>query len=211
MKRFRLSSIDPMEFTDELIETLINSKKFCRHLHISLQSGNNEILKLMKRRYTVEYYSELINSLSANIQDLAVGSDIIVGFPGESNQFFEDTYKNLEKLPISYIHVFTYSRRKGTLAAEMENQIPQEIKKIRNTKLTVLAARKNFEFRKSQLNKELEVLVEFTRDKETDLLKGRSDNYIPILIEGTDDLKNKLVKVKIIEVSENTTKGEILI
>ncbi|EKE03118.1 MAG: hypothetical protein ACD_20C00258G0001 [uncultured bacterium] len=211
LKRFRLSSIDPMEFTDELIETLINSKKFCRHLHISLQSGNNEILKLMKRRYTVEYYSELINSLSANIPDLAMGSDIIVGFPGESNQFFEDTYENLEKLPISYIHVFTYSRRKGTPAAEMENQIPQEIKKIRNTKLTELAARKNLEFRKSQLDKELEVLVEFTRDKETGLLKGRSDNYIPILIEGTDDLKNKLVKVKIIEVNENTTKGEILI
>ncbi|OGI18085.1 MAG: tRNA (N(6)-L-threonylcarbamoyladenosine(37)-C(2))-methylthiotransferase MtaB [Candidatus Melainabacteria bacterium RIFOXYA2_FULL_32_9] len=211
LKRFRLSSIDPIEFTDDLIETLINSKKFCRHLHISLQSGNNEILKLMRRRYSVEYYSDLINNLTKNIPNLAIGSDIIVGFPGETDEFFNDTYKNLENLPISYIHVFTYSKRKGTPAAEMENQIPQGIKKIRNNMLTELAAGKNLEFRKSQLNQELEVLIELTRDKKTGLLKGRSDNYIPVLINGKDDLKNKLIKIVITEIDQVTTKGEILI
>jgi len=210
LKRFRLSSIDPMEFTDDLIETLINSKKFCRHLHISLQSGNNEILKLMRRRYSVEYYSDLINNLTRNIPNLAIGSDIIVGFPGETDEFFNDTYKNLENLPISYIHVFTYSKRKGTPAAKMENQIPQEIKKIRNNKLTELAAGKNLKFRRGQLNQELEVLIELTRDRKTGLLKGRSDNYIPVLINGKDDLKNKLIKVVITEIDQDITKGEVL-
>lgn len=210
VKRFRLSSIDPVEFTDELIETLFSSKKFCRHLHISLQSGSNEILKLMKRRYSVEYYSDLINNLAKNISNLAIGSDIITGFPGETDELFEETYKNLENLPISYIHVFSYSKRKGTPAAEMPEQVPQEIKKNRNAKLQKLAINKNLEFRKSQIGHELEVLVELARDKKTGLLKGFSDNYINILIDSDDKFKNQLVKTKIIEVTSDVTIGENL-
>lgn len=209
LKRFRLSSIDPMEFNDELIKTISTSEKFCRHLHISFQSGNNEILKNMRRRYTVEYYSKLIKRLAKNIPDIAIGSDIIVGFPGETDEQFQDTYDNLKKLPISYIHVFSYSKRKGTPASLMENQIPEEIKKERNKKLTALAKRKNLEFRKSFLEKELEVLIELTRDKKTGLLKGVTDNFIPVLVEGTNDFKNKIVKVKITEIQDDKTFGEI--
>ncbi|HBG49983.1 MAG TPA: tRNA (N(6)-L-threonylcarbamoyladenosine(37)-C(2))-methylthiotransferase MtaB [Cyanobacteria bacterium UBA9971] len=208
LKRFRLSSIDPMEFTDELIETITNSEKFCRHLHISLQSGNNAILKAMKRRYSVEYYSELIEKLDKNIPDIAIGSDIIVGFPGETEEQFEDTCENLEKLPISYIHVFSYSKRKGTPADLMENQVPENIKKERNKRLTELAKRKNLDFRKSFLEKDLEVLVELARDKKSGLLKGMTDNFIPVLVDGSDDFKNKIVSVRIKKVEADNTFGE---
>ena len=210
LRRFRLSSIDPMEFTDELIETIINSAKFCRHLHISLQSGNNEILKAMRRRYSVEYYSDLIEKLAINIPKISIGSDIIVGFPGETQEQFEDTYKNLEKLPISYIHVFSYSKRKGTPAGLMENQIPEEIKKERNKKLTELAKKKNLDFRKSFIGKNLEMLVELTRDKKSGLLKGVTDNFIPILVEGPDEFKNKIMKVRIKEIKDDKTFGEFI-
>ncbi len=209
LKRFRLSSIDPMEFSDELIETITNSEKFCRHLHISLQSGNNAILKAMKRRYTVEYYTELMEKLCKNIPNLAIGSDIIVGFPGETQEQFEETYENLRKLPVSYIHVFSYSKRKGTPAAIMENQVPENIKKERNKKLTELAKAKNYEFRKSFIGKELKVLIELARDKKTNMLKGLTDNFIPVLIDGNDTLMNKIITVKIIEVNQDNTIGRL--
>jgi len=210
LKRFRISSIDPMEFNDDLIETLINSKKFCKHLHISLQSGSDEILKQMKRRYNVEYYTNLINNLTQNIPNLAVGSDIIVGFPGETQELFDITYQNLKNLPISYIHVFSYSRRKGTPADKMPNQVHDHIKKQRNTLLNELAAEKNLEFRKSQIGKETEILVEFSRDKKTGFLKGMTDNYISVQVEGDDSYINSLTKVIITEVTSECTKGKIV-
>lgn len=209
LKRYRLSSLDPMEFNDKLIETISNSKKFCRHLHISLQSGNNTVLKAMNRRYTVEYYSELINSLAEKIPDIAIGSDIIVGFPGESYEQFQNTYENLKKLPISYIHVFSYSKRKGTQASLMENQIPEHIKKERNKKLTELAKSKRFVFRENFLGKDLDVMIELSRDKKTGLLKGITDNFISVLVDGSDEFMNKLVKVEITEVKDDITFGEI--
>jgi len=210
LKRYRLSSIDPMEFTDELINTITNSEKFCHHLHISLQSGNNDILKAMKRRYSVEFYSELIEKFAKNIPNIAIGSDIIVGFPGETEEQFEDTYENLKKLPISYIHVFSYSKRVGTPANLMENQVPENIKKERNKKLTALANAKNLAFRESFIGKELEALIELSRDKGTGLLKGLTDNFIPVLVEGSDEFKNKIIKVKIKKVENNKTFGELV-
>jgi len=206
LKRFRLSSIDPMEFSDSLIETLINSKKFCRHLHISLQSGNDKILKLMKRRYTVEFYVNLIEKLTESIPNLAIGSDIIVGFPGESQEDFDITYNTLEALHVSYVHVFSYSRRKGTPADKMSGQVQENIKKSRNTALTELAARKNLEFRQSQVGKEAEVLFEFSRDKKTGLLKGMTDNFIHVLLDQDDSYKNTLTKVIISEATPEYTK-----
>ena len=199
-----------MEFNNELIDTLANSKKFCHHLHISLQSGNNEILSKMRRRYSVEYYSDLINTLTKKMPDLAVGSDIIVGFPGETEEYFSDTYKNIGKLPISYIHVFTFSPRNGTPAAVMLDQISPEIKKARNAKLTELAKTKNSEFIKTQLNKEMDILVELARDNKTGLLKGLTHNYIPVLIEGSDELKNTFIKIKITEFENFRVKGVII-
>jgi threonylcarbamoyladenosine tRNA methylthiotransferase MtaB len=210
LKRYRLSSIDPMEFTDELIKTISNSQKFCRHLHISLQSGNNEILKAMRRRYSVAYYSDLIKKLVGNIPELAIGSDIIVGFPGETEEQFENTYQNLNNLPISYIHVFSYSKRKGTPASLMENQVDEAIKKERNKKLTELAKQKSLDYRSSFVGKELEAMIELSRDKKTGLLKGVTDNFISILVEGSDDFMNKIAKVKISKLQDDLTFAEFI-
>lgn len=210
LKRYRLSSIDPMEFNDELIEFLSSSDKFCRHLHISLQSGNSEILKAMRRRYSVEYYSDLINKLVDKIPFINIGSDIIAGFPGETPELFEDTYNNLKSLPIGYIHVFTYSKRKGTPASEMPNQINEKIKKQRNYILKGLAEIKNLEFRKKMINRDFEIIVENSRDKKTGLLKGVTDNFITVLTEGHDELKNSVIKVKITCVDKNKTCGGII-
>jgi len=209
LKRYRLGSIDPMECTPEFVEIISGSEKFCRHLHISLQSGNNEILKKMRRRYTVENYSDLINLLAEKIPDIGIGSDIIVGFPSETDKQFQNTFQNLANLPISYIHVFSYSKRHATPAAEMPDQVPENIKKERNKILTNLAKEKNLEFRQKFLGKELEVLFEFARDKKTGMLKGLSDNFITVEAQGNDDLKNKILPVKISEIKDELTFGVI--
>jgi threonylcarbamoyladenosine tRNA methylthiotransferase MtaB len=211
LERYRLSSIDPVEFSDELLETLSRSKKFCRHFHISLQSGCDQILKQMNRRYSVEYYSELIEKINKMFSGIAIGSDIIVGFPGETDEHFEETYQNLKKLPLSYIHVFSYSRREGTPAFEMKNQVKESVKKERNKILTDLAKQKNLTFRKSFINKELEVLIEVQRDRKTKVLKGLSGNYIEVLVDADDKYKNSLVKVKINDVNNLQTYGNIVI
>jgi len=211
LKRYRLSSLDPSEITDELIELLANSDKFCRHLHISLQSGNAEVLKAMRRRYTVEEYSELINKLVEKIPFINIGSDIIAGFPGETDEHFEDTYKNLKTLPIGYIHVFTYSKRKGVPAASMPEQVDEKIKKQRNAKLTELTAEKNMEFRKKLVGQEFEIIVENSRCRKTGLLKGMTDNFIPVLVEGSDKLKNQPVKIKITSVVKEGAFGILAI
>jgi threonylcarbamoyladenosine tRNA methylthiotransferase MtaB len=208
LKRYRLSSIDPMEFTPELVSVLTNSEKFCRHLHISLQSGNNQILKLMKRRYTVEYYTELIETLAQKIPFINIGSDIIVGFPGETEGHFEDTLENLKKLSIGYIHVFTYSKRKNTPAALMSNQVNEELKKQRNLRLKTLASLKNLEFRKKMIGNTFEIAVELSRDKKTGFLKGMTDNFVSVLADGPDDFMNKVLKVNILCVDKENTIGK---
>lgn len=210
LQRLRLSSIDPHEINDELIEVLANSKKICRHLHISLQSANNDILKAMNRRYTVDEYTILLYKLVSAIPGLAIGSDIIVGFPGETNKQFDITYHNLEKLPLSYFHVFSYSKRKGTVAAKMVNQVDQTIKKERNHILKELSKNKNLHFRRLFENKILHIIPELSRDKATNMLKGLSDNYISVLVEGEDSLKSTIVPVKIRSVTPTKTVGELV-
>lgn len=211
LQRIRLSSIDPLEINEDLIEVLVNSKKICRHLHISLQTGDNDILKAMGRRYTVEDYTKIIEQLTENIEGLAIGSDIIVGFPGENESKFENTCQNLEALPLSYLHVFSYSRRKGTVAAKMDNQLNPEIKKERNKRLKDLSKRKNYQFKKSFEGKVLQMIPEHERNKATGHLKGLSDNYIQIQIIGDDYYQGKIVPVKITSVSINNVFGEICI
>jgi len=210
LHRYRLSSLDPMEFSDDLVNFLADSEKFCRHLHISLQSGNNKILKAMRRRYTVESYSELINTLVEKIPFINIGSDIIVGFPGETEEYFQETYNNLKNLPINYIHIFSYSKRKGTPAAEMPDQVSERAKKQRNTVLKLLAAEKNLKFRQKMQGEEFEVIVENSRDKKTDLLKGMTDNFVSVFLDGSDELQNRLVKVRITSVDERNTAGVLL-
>lgn len=197
LKRYRLSSIDPVEFDEELTDTLVGSRKFCRHLHISLQSGNNKILRAMKRRYSVEHYTDLINTLVEKLPFINIGSDIIVGFPGESDEDFENSLQNIRNLPVGYLHVFSYSKRKGTPAAIMPGQVLPGVKKQRNMRLQQLDREKRLAFKEKMLGNDFEVIVENTPDKKTGLLKGITDNYIPVLIKGGDEYRNKLIRVRI--------------
>ena len=207
LPRYRISSLDPQEIDDEIIEFLTASKKFCRHLHIAMQSPDNKVLRAMRRGYDVEFFEKTINKLVKNMPDIALGSDIIVGFPGETDEMFEDGFRAIERFPLSYLHIFPYSRRKGTLAADMLDQIQEGVKKERANRLKALSDKKNRLFKENFIGKELNVLAERQRDRKTGLLKGLSRNYISVLFEGDDNIKNTIVKVRLTELYGNNASG----
>ncbi|MBI5183140.1 MAG: tRNA (N(6)-L-threonylcarbamoyladenosine(37)-C(2))-methylthiotransferase MtaB [Nitrospinae bacterium] len=200
--RIRLSSIGPREVSDKLIDIIASSESICNHLHIPLQSGDDHILKKMRRDYDSRLYNNLIERLKKRIPDIGIGADVMVGFPGETDKMFDNTYRFVKDLPITYLHVFTFSPRKGTDAFNLPDRIPKGIGKERSSLMKRLGREKSLEFRRCYLNKELEVLIEESRDKDNGLLNGYSDNYIPIFLDGLDSLKNTLVKVKIMEIRE---------
>jgi threonylcarbamoyladenosine tRNA methylthiotransferase MtaB len=181
--RFRLSSIDPDEVTDELIELLKDAKFICNHLHLPLQSGSDAILKLMGRPYTTAFFVERVNKLTKLIPDISIGTDIITGFPGENNKEFEETRSLIEALPLSYLHVFPYSIRKGTSAALLPGKLHGTIIKERSAILREIDTKKRENFYRGFIGSKTSVLIESTKDKVTGLRKGRSSNYIPVLIE----------------------------
>jgi len=197
IERVRLSSIEPHEVTEDIIRLVASSDMFCRHFHIPLQSGDDTVLKKMHRPYTNKFFRGLITNIHEQIPDAAIGADILVGFPGESNEAFENTYDTIKELPIAYLHVFPFSPRRGTPAAAYPDKVPVKIIKSRAKKMRDLGSIKRKEFYKKFIWKTLEILVEEKRDDLSGLLKGITSNYIPVFISGEDDLKNKIVKVKI--------------
>ena len=208
--RVRLSSINPMEIDNDLIRLIAETEKICSHLHIPLQSGDNEILKQMRRNYTREQYIEVIHQAVNSIPNLGLGADVIVGFPGETDAAFENTRKLIEELPFSYLHVFSYSPRRGTEANDYKDDIPGNIKKERNKILTQLIKEKGLEFRNKSLNTIATVLIENQRDKNNGKLKGHTDNYIPISLDGPDPLKNCLIPITLQNISGNFVEGCVL-
>jgi threonylcarbamoyladenosine tRNA methylthiotransferase MtaB len=208
--RVRLSSINPMEIDNDLIRLIAETEKICSHLHIPLQSGDNKILKQMRRNYTREQYIEVIHRAVNAIPNLGLGADVIVGFPGETDAAFENTRKLIEELPFSYLHVFSYSPRRGTEANEYKDDIPGNIKKERNKILTQLIKEKGLEFRNKSLNTIATVLIENQRDKNNGKLKGHTDNYIPISLDGPDPLKNCLIPITLQNISGNFVEGCVL-
>jgi threonylcarbamoyladenosine tRNA methylthiotransferase MtaB len=198
--RIRLSSVEPMDITDELIEFLRTSRVICPHLHLPLQSGDDEILTRMNRPYGVDDFRKLAGKLFATIPDLCLGVDVIVGFPGENDNHFHNTCKLLEELPLSYFHVFPYSQREGTKAAEFPGQVESKIISARSERIRDLGKSKREQFYSHYLKKKVKVLLEGKRDRHTSLLKGRSRNYIPVLLEGPDTLKNQEIEVEITRV-----------
>ncbi len=175
--RFRISSVEPNLLSDEIIRRVARSQKICPHLHLPLQSGSNEILAKMRRRYRAELFADRVDSIKTTMPDAAIGVDVITGFPGESEENFRETYDLLKSLPISYLHVFTYSERKGTPAASMKPVIPGDIRKARTKELTQLSDFKKREFYKSQAGKELRVLPERI-DSKSGLWVGWTENYV---------------------------------
>jgi len=208
--RVRLSSINPMEIDNDLIRLIAETEKICSHLHIPLQSGDNNILKQMRRNYTREQYIEVVHRAINTIPNLGLGADVIVGFPGETDAAFENTRKLIEELPFSYLHVFSYSPRRGTEANDYKDDVPGNIKKKRNKILTQLIEKKGLEFRNKSLNTIATVLIENQRDKNSGKLKGHTDNYIPISLDGPDPLKNCLIPITLQNISGNFVEGCVL-
>jgi threonylcarbamoyladenosine tRNA methylthiotransferase MtaB len=196
VERLRLSSIEPMEITDELIDYIRASQTICRHLHVPLQSGDDAVLQLMNRNYTTDRFRERIETIMDAIPEMAIGVDVMVGFPGEGEEEFNNTRTFIERLPVAYLHVFPYSERPGTAALTLPGQVQESQKKDRGKLLRDIGKKKRIDYNTKFIGKELSVLVEDTADRETGLMKGFSDNYIPVLISnGNGSLANHIVTI----------------
>ena len=180
LQRFRLSSIEPASITDELIELMAGHDKFARHFHIPLQSASNAVLSRMKRRYTAEQFSQLIGRISGAIPDCGIGTDVICGFPGETDEHFQETFDCLAQLPITYVHPFTYSVRPGSEAQGYGDQIPGDVKKRRTRSLKRLNRDKQQAFRERHVGRTLPVLLETSRRDDRSHLAGWTDNYLRV-------------------------------
>jgi len=205
--RIRLSSIEAKDVTQKLIDRFIKSKRLCRHLHIPFQSGDDEILKKMQRNYRAKDYLQTVKKLKKSIPDIAITTDIMVGFPGEGEKNFKNTLKFLKKVAPSRTHIFPFSPRPGTMAWGLKDKVsPAEIKK-REEPLKILAAQKAREYHYKFKNRLLTVLTEHRRDKQSGLLKGYSENYIPVQFIGANSLMGNLVKVRVKQVKEGYVLG----
>jgi len=204
MERIRISSIEPAEVSDELIDRVAGSQVFCHHFHIPLQSGDNDVLKRMNRPYTRELFQNLVRKIHDRIPDAAIGADVLVGFPGESDTAFDQTVSLIETLPIAYLHVFPFSPRKGTPAYSFADQIPHSIVKTRCSVLRALGKAKKKSFYRSHIGKEVEILIEGKRDDATGHLKGITSNYIPVMVEDQDHLRNTLAMARIIRLQDES-------
>lgn len=207
LKRLRLSSIEPTEFTDELID-VISSPNICPHLHIPLQSADGEILKRMQRPYTFRFYQELMENLIKVKQDLSIGTDVIVGFPGEKEDNFQNTLKFIENNPFSYLHVFRFSPRPKTGAEKFPGRVGGEEILRRSEIMRSLSRKKSLDFRNRFIGREIEVLILETRDKETNLLVGLTGNYIKVFFDGSDSLMKQLIRIEITDIEGKYTFGK---
>jgi len=205
--RFRISSIEPNLLTDDIISFCADSNKFVPHFHIPLQSGSNPILKNMKRRYTTKLYESRVHFIKQLIPDCCIGVDVIVGYPGEANDHFKETKVFLESLDISYLHVFSYSQRKDTLAATIENHVTKEEKELRSKALHILSNEKRHQFYNQFENTVRPVLIEKSNNIIT---QGFTDNYIKVHIEENISIQNTIVSVLLKKNNGSYMEGEII-
>tara|TARA_B100001287_G_scaffold189936_1_gene160448 strand:+ start:4277 stop:5581 length:1305 start_codon:yes stop_codon:yes gene_type:complete len=201
IKRFRVSSIEPNLLSNDIIDFISNSNLFVPHFHIPLQSGSNKILGLMKRRYRKELFKERIEYIHSKINDACIGVDVIAGFPGESDEDFNETYNFINNLNISYLHVFTYSERDNTEAVKMSNKIPMNIRNNRSKMLRFLSEKKKRSFYNSQLNKNKSIL--FESENKYGYINGYTENYIKVRKPWNPNLSNKLIKAKLLEIDNS--------
>ncbi len=207
--RIRLSSIEPKEITDEMIRFL--GKGLCRHMHIPLQSGDDGILASMKRNYTSSYYRELLGRIRQEVPGVALGADVMVGYPGEGEAEFQNTMRLVEEVPLTHLHVFSYSPRPGTVAAAMKAQVPEEIKKKRSEALRSLGKEKNLAFREKHCGAELRVVVEDKQDTKTGMFSGLTDNYMRVQIMGSrKEHIGKEMAVKLVDVRKDENLATIM-
>lgn len=211
IERYRLGSLNPPEITDEMLEFLKTSKKFCPHFHLSLQSANDKTLRSMNRFYKTEDYLKLIEKINETFENPFLGSDVIAGFAGENEEDFAVTRKNLLSSGLTQIHTFPYSKRKGTIGAEMENQVPDNVKNSRATIIKEISKEKLNKFIEKNLGKTLEVLIEKHPDKHSKNLKGMTRNYLTVQIPSDrTDLFNTLQMVKLVKFENGKIYGELV-
>jgi threonylcarbamoyladenosine tRNA methylthiotransferase MtaB len=212
LKRLRISSIEASQITDEVIEVIKHSNIVVRHLHIPLQSGSNSVLKRMRRKYTMEFFGERLDRLKEVLPGLAVTSDVIVGFPGETEEEFMETYNFINDHKFSELHVFPYSKRTGTPAARMEDQVDEEVKNERVHRLIALSDQLAKEYASQFEGEVLEVIPEEVSKDEANSgnLIGYSDNYLKVVFLGSEDLIGKIVKVKITKAGYPYNEGQFV-
>ncbi|MGO2103056.1 MAG: tRNA (N(6)-L-threonylcarbamoyladenosine(37)-C(2))-methylthiotransferase MtaB [Psychroflexus halocasei] len=201
IERLRISSIEPNLLKNETIDFVANSQKFVPHFHIPLQSGSNDLLKKMKRRYMRELYVDRVEQIKSLMPDACIGVDVIVGFPGETDEHFLETYNFLNELDISYLHVFTYSERENTLAAEMDGVVSNAKRKKRSKMLRGLSAKKRRAFYENQIGKTHEVLFEGENIK--GYIHGFTENYVKIKTPWNPELVNTLHEIRLDEIAED--------
>lgn len=210
--RIRISSIEASQIDDRVLEVLKDSSKMCRHFHIPLQAGNNDVLKRMRRKYTIEEFEEKIKKIREFMPDVAITTDLIVGFPGETDELFRDGYEAIKRIGFSEMHVFPYSKRTGTPAARMEDQVDEEIKHARVHELIELSETMQLEYAKKFEGQVLDVIPE--RDEKGVSGDGRvtgfSDNYLQVRFDGSQDLTGKLVRVKLTKAGVNINEGQLV-
>jgi len=205
--RVRLSSLDPREVPDRLVDLIANSDVICRHLHVCAQAGDDEILKWMRRNYDGAYYRELLIKIRERLPDAALGSDIIVGFPGETDETFHRSLEFFADLPLTYFHVFPYSSRRGTIAASLPDHVGTEIKKTRASRMRELGAMKKRDFCLRFRGRKLSVLIEEKIDRATGLRRGFSRNYLPVLVFAPGTLVNHEIEIEIEGFEEGWLRG----
>jgi threonylcarbamoyladenosine tRNA methylthiotransferase MtaB len=199
--RLRISSIEPNLLKNETIDFVANSNSFVPHFHIPLQSGSDTLLKLMKRRYLKETYTNRVEAIKKVMPNACIGVDVIVGFPGETDELFLETYNYLNELDISYLHVFTYSERPNTEAVEMENVVPQKVRTKRSKMLRGLSVKKRRAFYESQLGNELKVL--FESENKEGFIHGFTENYVKVKTPWNPALVNTLHTIKLTKIDED--------
>jgi threonylcarbamoyladenosine tRNA methylthiotransferase MtaB len=200
LARIRLSSIEAGDVSDKLIDKMAHSRKLCRHLHIPIQSGDSGILKKMNRRYTKDDYLNLIHKLKSRIPQVAVTTDVLVGFPGETEEAFRNTLDLIKKVSPLRTHIFPYSRRERTAAANFNSRFSSAIIAQRIKRLKGLAESCSLEYRRQLLNKDMQVLIEGRLRDNPDLWQGYSDNYIKVAVSSRRNLRNRLITVRLKEI-----------
>ena len=210
INRYRISSIEPNLLSNNIIDFVSQSDKFMPHFHIPLQSGSNKILKMMRRKYLKELYSERVYRIKEKMPHACIGVDVIVGFPDETDKDFLETYNFLNELPISYLHVFTYSERQNTTAIKLDNPVPKEVRSERSKMLHILSEKKKRYFYEQFLGKSFNVLLE--AEQHEGFLNGFTENYIKVKVPYETALENTIQQINISTIdSENVAEGELIL
>lgn len=201
IERFRISSIEPNLLSEDIIDFVASSKRFMPHFHIPLQSGSDVLLKRMRRRYLTELYTSRINYIKEKIPNCCIGVDVIVGFPGETDELFLETYNYLNNLPISYLHVFTYSERANTAALELDGIVNVGLRRERSKQLRILSDKKRLAFYQGELNSNKSVL--FEQAESNGAMFGFTENYVKVEMPYNDQLVNQIIPVELNKVKSN--------